>query len=100
MTLRAIVFVLGGIAVAAGALLVSGGSRGAGIYLLCVGFTIVLGTAFERWRYRSAPPASAQWEPTGERFEDPTTGETMEVNYDPTSGERRYIRASDNAQCN
>ena len=100
MTLRAVVLVLGGIAVAAGAVLVSGGTRGSGIYLICVGFAMVLGTAFERWRYRSSPPAGARWEPTGERFEDPTTGETMEVHYDRRSGERHYIRASDDAQHN
>lgn len=98
--LRTVVLALGGIAVAAGAVLVSGGTRGSGIYLICVGLAMVLGTAFERWRYRTSPPASACWERTGERFEDPTTGETMEVHYDRTSGERRYVRVGDSAQRN
>ena len=90
--LRTIVLGLGVIAVSAGALLLAGaGSRGAGIYLICVGAVIVLGTAFERWRYRNAPPAAARWEPTGERFQDPATGETLEVEYDRGSGERRYV---------
>ena len=96
--LRAVVLVLGGIGVTAGAVLVSGGTRGSGIYLICVGLAMVLGTAFERWRYRTSPPAGAHWERTGERFEDPTTGETMEVHYDRTSGERRYIRAGDDGR--
>jgi len=96
--LRAAVLVLGGLAVTAGAVLVSSGIRGSGIYLLCVGLAMVLGTAFERWRYRASPPAGAHWERTGERFEDPTTGETMEVHYDRASGERRYIPAGDDAQ--
>ena len=90
--LRTIVIALGVIAISAGALLLAGaGSRGSGIYLVCVGAVIVLGTAFERWRYRSASPAGASWERTGERFEDPATGETMEVQYDRASGERRYV---------
>lgn len=95
--LRAVVLVLGVAAVAAGAVLVSVGTRGSGVYLICVGLAMVLGTVFERWRYRSAHPAGAHWERTGECFEDPTTGETMEVHYDRTSGERRYVRAGDGA---
>ena len=95
--LRTMVFALGFIALAAGALLLGTGTRGAGIYLLCVGAAVVLGTAFERWRYRNAPPAGACWERTGERFEDPATGETMEVQYDRASGERRYVRMGESA---
>ncbi len=92
--LRAVVLALGAIAAAAGALLVRAGTRGSGIYLLCVGAAIIGGTAFERWRYRSsASPAGARWERTGERFEDPATGEIMEVHYDRASGERRYVPA-------
>lgn len=94
--LRTVVLALGFIAVAAGALLVGAGNRGAGIYLVCAGVAIILGTACERWRYRNAPPAGARWERTGERFEDPATGETMEVHYDRASGERRYVRAGEN----
>jgi len=98
MTLRAIVLGLGGIAVAAGALLIAAGARGPGINLVCIGSVIVLGTVFERWRYRnSTPPTGARWERTGERFVDPTTGDTMEVYYDPGSGERRYLREGESA---
>jgi hypothetical protein len=51
------------------------------------------GTAFERWRYHTGPaPAGARWEHTGEKFADPVSGEEMEVQYDPGSGERRYVR--------
>ncbi|HVS77741.1 MAG TPA: hypothetical protein VHE11_12470 [Steroidobacteraceae bacterium] len=91
--LRAVVLALGAVAVAAGALLVMAGTRGSGIYLLCAGAAIVGGTAFERWRYRSSAPAAARWERTGERFEDPATGEVMEVHYDRASGARRYVAA-------
>jgi hypothetical protein len=93
--LRTLVLALGAIAVAAGAMLVGAGTRGPGIYLICLGAAIILGTAFERWRYRNAPPAGARWERTGERFEDPATGETMEVHYDRVSGERRYVRTGE-----
>ena len=96
--LRAIVLALGGIAIAAGALLIGMGARAAGINLIGIGAVIVLGTVFERWRYRnSAPPAGARWERTGERFVDPASGDTMEVYYDPASGERRYLREGERA---
>ena len=74
--------------VGAGQLLLGRGASGA--ELLALGVLGILGTVFERWRYRKHPPPSARWEPTGERFEDPATGEVMEVLYDPASGERRY----------
>ncbi len=89
--LRTIVLALGVSVAVVGALLVAAGTRGTGAYLLCVGAAIVLGTAFERWRYRNAPPAAARWERTAERFQDPATGEIMEVQYDRASGERRYV---------
>jgi hypothetical protein len=95
--LRAIVLALGVIAITAGAFAYRGVAPGPGIYLMGVGAAIVLGTVFERWRYRNAPPAGARWERTGERFEDPATGETLEVHYDRASGERRYVRMDDNA---
>jgi hypothetical protein len=95
--LRRLVLALGGIAVAAGTLLVGEHNRGAGLYLICLGTAIILGTAFERWRYRTAPPAGASWERTGERFQDPATGETMEAHYDRASGERRYVRTGESA---
>jgi hypothetical protein len=95
--LRAVVLCLGAIAVAAGALLLGTGAR-AGIDLIVIGGIILLGTLFERWRYRQAPPPpGARWERTAERFVDPTTGDTLEVYYDPASGERRYLREGESA---
>jgi len=64
-----------------------------GIQLLSLAVLVFLGTAFESWRYRKAPaPPGAQWQHTDEKFADPVSGEEMEVQYDPTSGERRYVR--------
>jgi len=97
MMLRTLVLALGAIAAAAGAVLLRAGTRGAGMYLICVGAAIILGTAFERWRYHTRTPAAARWERTGERFEDPATGATMEVHYDRVSGERRYVRTGESA---
>jgi hypothetical protein len=95
--LRSLVLALGIIAVAAGAFLLRAAPLAPRIYLICLGAAIILGTAFERWRYRNTPPADARWERTGERFEDPATGETMEVHYDSASGERRYVRSGESA---
>jgi len=43
---------------------------------------MVLGLAFERWRYKTdlaAPPAGADWSETPERFVDPETGQATTV---------------------
>ena len=64
-----------------------------GLQLLVVGTLIFVGTAFESWRYRKGPgPSGARWQATDEKFADPISGEEMDVQYDPASGERRYVR--------
>lgn len=64
-----------------------------GVQVLGVAAVIFLGTAFESWRYRKDPePRGAQWQHTDEKFADPISGEEMAVEYDPVSGERRYVR--------
>ncbi len=64
-----------------------------GLQVLIVAALVFLGTAFESWRYRKGPaPPGAKWQQTGEKFADPVSGEEMEVQYDPVSGERRYVR--------
>ena len=64
-----------------------------GLQVLAVAAVIFLGTAFESWRYRKgAGPHGAQWQHTDEKFADPISGEVMDVQYDPVSGERRYVR--------
>lgn len=79
----------------AGVSLIVRGLPGPGAYALGLGALIVLGTVFERWRYRGNDTGpSAGWEPTGERFEDPETGKVVQVFYDPQSGERRYVSDS------
>ena len=93
--LRTWVLVCAGALALVGLILLVRGLTGPGIYALGVGVVTLLGTAFERWRYRpSDSGASATWEPTSERFVDPQTGKTVQVFYNPRSGERRYV--SDN----
>jgi hypothetical protein len=62
-----------------------------GIQALVGGLVILVGTLFERWRYRNKGAASdGDWQVTEERFVDPASGKEMEVLYNPGNGERRY----------
>jgi hypothetical protein len=56
------------------------------------GGILVVGTLFERWRYRriGALP-KGNWQSTGEKFIDPSSGVPVEVMFDPSTGERRYV---------
>lgn len=112
--LRATLIAASWAAILIGAVLVIAGVRGPGIVLLIDGALVFLAIVFERWRYRrgetlpsrhapqapdgppptgeSAQGADGPWERTGERFEDPETHATVEVLFNPRSGERRYVR--------
>ena len=60
---------------------------------LVFGTLLTLGTVFERWRYKPAKAAgTARGSATGERFIDPETGALMDVYYDPSTGERSYVK--------
>jgi hypothetical protein len=91
--LRTAVVVLAFVVTAVGVYLTLTGITAPGVYALALGATIILGTLFERWRYRKNErhPPGAGWAATGERFVDPSTGKDIEVFYDPLSGERRYV---------
>ena len=65
-------------------------------WLLLNGGVLLLGTLFERWRYKATKAmGAAKGSPTGERFVDPETGALMEVWYDAGTGERSYVKLSD-----
>jgi hypothetical protein len=65
------------------------------IYLIVNGLLIVGGILFERRGYRSRVDRTrGKWQPTGERFMDPTTGRVVEVYYNPQTGERDYHEQS------
>ena len=65
------------------------------IYLAINGLVIIGAILFERSGYRTnADRTQGRWQPTGERFNDPTSGQIVEVYYNPQTGERDY-RESD-----
>ena len=89
--LRTVVLTLAGGVAGVGVALLLTGITLAGIQALVVGGVIVIGILFER-RYRNDTRLpDGRWQPTGERFSDPTSGKDVEVFYDPQSGERRYV---------
>ncbi len=90
--LRTTVLLFACAAIALGAYLCATGVAHGGVQTLVGGAVILVGTLFERWRYRNrnAAAAGGNWQPTGERFVDPGTGRNVEVLYDSRTGERRY----------
>ncbi|GAC1430295.1 MAG: hypothetical protein NVSMB65_03760 [Chloroflexota bacterium] len=81
--------------VVAATLLAVGAMAWVAIDLIVNGVLIVGALAIERGRYRQGSDmASGPWEPTGERFVDPTSGRLMEVRYNRDTGERAYVDVS------
>jgi hypothetical protein len=60
---------------------------------LTFGVLLLLGTIFEPHykRIQPAPIPHAGFTPTNERFLDPTTGKPVQVWYNHSTGERRYV---------
>ncbi len=90
--LRSAVLICAWLLVGLGVYLCAHGFGHGGIQTLVAGTIILVGTLFERWRYKNknAGAAGGNWQPTGERFVDPGSGQNVEVLYDPQTGERRY----------
>jgi hypothetical protein len=90
--LRVVVIALGVGLTCVGIVLVACRVAVPGWQVLIFGVILLIGTLFERWRYRrvGAPPPG-NWQRTDERFIDPSTGEAVEVVFDPRTGERRYV---------
>jgi hypothetical protein len=70
-------------------LLVAAGSA-PGWWLLVNAAVVAAALVFERRGYHPTAPNPAALQPTGERFQDPTSGEIVEVWEDPGSGAREY----------
>ena len=71
-----------------------GGTKGVVIagYILVNASVVTAGLLFERGRYKPTVSTDKEgWQRTGERFIDTTSGKTMEVRYNPKTGERDYI---------
>ena len=90
--LRNVVIAVSVILICVGVGLVAFGIHAPGWQALAIGAIVLIGTLFERWRYRriEAPP-KGHWQRTDEQFIDPSSGESVEVMFDPSTGERRYV---------
>jgi hypothetical protein len=92
--LRTVVIVAAAILTCAGIGLIAWGVHVPGWQALVTGVVVLIGTLLERWRYRRIEePPKGQWQRTGEKFLDPSTGDPIEVMFDPRTGERRYVTA-------
>ncbi|MGH8279945.1 MAG: hypothetical protein ACRETQ_10350 [Gammaproteobacteria bacterium] len=61
------------------------------IYLFIEGAVVIVAVLFEPWRYLPKVNRNrGQWQATGERFRDPTSGKLVEVFYNPETGQRDY----------
>jgi hypothetical protein len=94
--MRAALLVVGGLLIAVGAALAASRAPGAA-QALGLGLVLVLALLVERWRYRSPgspgnPARRSGFVTTSERYQDPTSGELLQVEYNPATGERRYTR--------
>ena len=65
-----------------------------GFQLLGFGVLLLVGTAFERVRYKRLATGApdARFQRTAERFRDPATDAPVTVYADPATGERVYVR--------
>jgi hypothetical protein len=90
--LRAFVVGLGALLLAAGAVGITFGCGPAMLGPLIFGALLLIGTVCEP-HYKHGQTASPHdgFQRTGERFLDPSKNEFVEVWYNPTSGERRYV---------
>ena len=90
--LRVFVLGLGIILLATGVLGITLGGGADMLGPLIFGALLLIGTVFEP-HYKRGQTASPNegFAPTGERFLDPSKGEFVEVWYNPTNGERRYV---------
>jgi hypothetical protein len=92
IVLRTVVIAAAAILTCVGIGLIAYGIHAPGWQVLAIGVIVLIGTLFERWRYRHIEESPTDhWQRTGEQFIDPSTGEPVEVMFDPRTGERRYV---------
>ena len=91
--LRDFVLGLAAVLTVAGAILVAAVGPAA-IQVLVFGLLLLLGTLFERWRYKRLAPGApdGRFQRTPERFVDDATGAPVTVYVDPATGERAYVQ--------
>jgi hypothetical protein len=69
---------------------------GLAIWLGILALIVLVWFLFRKGGYKRKPldaPPGPGWVRTEERFVDPSSGENLEVWFDPSSGERAYVRA-------
>ncbi len=93
--LRIVLFIYAAICLlGAASLLFKGGvSILLGIYLLINSVVIIAGIFLEK-RYKPEKTSESGWQKTKEKFVDEKTGRTMEVEYNPKTGERNYVESN------
>jgi hypothetical protein len=92
ITLRTVVIAAAAVLACIGIGLIVSGVHAPGWQALAFGVIVLVGTLFERWRYRRIEkPRQSHWQPTDERFIDPSSGDPVDVMFDPRTGERRYV---------
>ncbi len=90
--LRSFVLGLGILLMATGVLGITLGGGGPMLGPLIFGVLLLIGTVFEpHYKRNETTPPNDGFAPTGERFHDPNQNQTVEVWYNPTTGERRYV---------
>jgi len=89
MTLRTGVLIGAAVLIVAALITIASGQFAAWLVIAEIGAGILL-ILFERARYRPRTKARTGFEPTDERFIDPTTGRETVVYYNPATGERDY----------
>ena len=91
--LRTVVIAAAAVLIFIGLALIACGIHASGWRTLSVGLILLIGTLFERWRYRrlEEPAPGGDWQRTEEQFIDPSSGDPVQVMFDPRTGERRYV---------
>ena len=69
-----------------------GGNAPLYAWLAIQGAIVLIALLAERGRYRPRTSGHGSgWQRTAERFQDPSTGRWVGVEYNPVTGERRYV---------
>ncbi len=93
MKLLRVILIIYALAVMVGAVVLARtqGSVFISVYFGINGLIILLAVVFEHGRYKPKVSPGQDWEDSGEKFQDPTTGKWMNVRYNRRTGERDYV---------
>ncbi|HTI82806.1 MAG TPA: hypothetical protein VL614_20325 [Acetobacteraceae bacterium] len=92
--LRTVLLWVGGLLVAAGAVVCLATRSAAGVGLFMIGAVLVIALLIERHRYKGIVdrPPGPDWQATGERFVEPGSDAPVEVYSQVGTGKRIYVR--------